>query len=469
LVKNWLKDQELGILLGIGNYADIRLVCGINIQDPPYFIMKPLIRIGSLCLIGCSVTALLPNYPAAAQSTAATILPGDTPPVDQPIEDVDIATFEEELAPHGRWVDTSEYGRVWIPNVDENFRPYATNGRWVVTSYGNTWVSDYEWGWAAFHYGRWYRDNTWGWVWVPGRVWGPAWVAWRSGGGYYGWAPLGPSISININFPSFFWTFVPQTYITSHHIHNHYIPSTQVVNVYHNTTVIKSHYRVNNHVYVYGPKKQDIERVTNSQVAVYRVDRLNQPGQSQVEGRSVRIYQPKPSTRSERATNFIPNNGGNQQIERGRSSRRDGGGSVLPNIPSNGGNQQIERSGRSSRRDGGSPVIPNIPSNGGNQQIERSGRSSRQESFNPVIPNIPSNGGNQQIERSGRSSRQESFNPVIPNIPSNGGNQQIERSGRSSRQESFNPVIPNIPSQGSGNGNHRSHGDDGERHGRRGR
>jgi hypothetical protein len=426
--------------------------------------MKPIIRIGSLCLIGCSLTALLPAYPAVAQS-AATILPGDTPPVDQPIEDVDIGTFEEELAPHGRWVETAEYGRVWIPNVDENFRPYATNGRWVVTSYGNTWVSDYEWGWAAFHYGRWYRDSTWGWAWVPGRVWGPAWVAWRSGGGYYGWAPLGPSISININFPSFFWTFVPQTYITNHHIHDHYIPVTQVVNVYNNTTVIKNNYRVNNRVYVYGPKKQEIERVTNSQVAVYRVDRLNQPGQSQVEGRSIRIYQPKPAVRSERATNFIPNNGGNQQIERSRSSRRDGGNLVIPNIPSNGGNQQIER-GRSSRRDSGSSVIPNIPSNGGNQQIERS-RSSRRESFNPVIPNIPSNGGNQQIERS-RSSRRESFNPVIPNIPSNGGNQQIER-GRSSRQESSNsPTIPSIPNQGD-SGHHRSQGDGGGRHGRHGR
>ncbi len=270
-------------------------------------------------------------------------------------------------------------------------------------------------------------------MWVPGRVWGPAWVAWRSGGGYYGWAPLGPSVSININFPSFFWTFVPQTHITNHHIHHHYVPSTQVVNVYNNTTVIKNHYRVNNRVYVYGPRKQDIERVTNSQVAVYRVDRLNKPGQSQVEGRSVRIYQPKPAVRS--ATNFIPNNGGNQQIKRGRSSRRDGGGSVIPNIPSNGDSQQIERS-----------------------------RSSRRESFNSVIPSIPSNGGNQQIER-GRSSRREFFNPVIPSIPSNGSQQ----SGRSSRQESFSsPAASSIPSQGAG-GNHRSHGDGGRRHGRHGR
>jgi hypothetical protein len=31
-----------------------------------------------------------------------------------------------------------------------------------------------------------------GWGWVPGTMWGPAWVSWRSGGGYAGWAPLPP-------------------------------------------------------------------------------------------------------------------------------------------------------------------------------------------------------------------------------------------------------------------------------------
>jgi hypothetical protein len=29
-------------------------------------------------------------------------------------------------------------------------------------------------------------------VWVPGRDWGPAWVSWRTGGDYVGWAPLPP-------------------------------------------------------------------------------------------------------------------------------------------------------------------------------------------------------------------------------------------------------------------------------------
>jgi hypothetical protein len=416
--------------------------------------MKPIIRIGSLCLIGCSLAAFLPNYPAVAQSlenqssenqslenqSSRDILPGDTPPdLGQPIEDVDIATFEQELAPHGRWVETAEYGRVWIPNVDENFRPYATNGRWVVTSYGNTWVSDYEWGWAAFHYGRWYRDSTWGWAWVPGRVWGPAWVSWRSGGGYYGWAPLGPNVSINFNLPLFFWTFVPQTYITSHHINNHYIPSAQVVDIHQNTTVIKNNYRVNNRVYVYGPRKQEIERVTHNRVEVYRVDRLNQPGQLRVEGRSVRIHQPQPAVRQERATNWIPNNSGQPERSRG-SFRRDTGSSVIPSFPSNGGNQQVERGRGSFRRDAGSSVIPSFPSNSGNQQIERSRGFSRRDAGSSVVPN---NSGNQQIERS-RSSRQESFSPpVAPSIPSNGGSQSTE--------------------------NRRFHGDAGGRHNRNGR
>jgi hypothetical protein len=30
-----------------------------------------------------------------------------------------------------------------------------------------------------------------GWYWVPGNVWGPAWVSWASGGDYIGWCPLG--------------------------------------------------------------------------------------------------------------------------------------------------------------------------------------------------------------------------------------------------------------------------------------
>jgi hypothetical protein len=103
--------------------------------------------------------------------------------------------FEGELAPYGSWIDMPTYGRVWSPSVNlvgADFYPYATGGHWVETEYGWTWVSDWSWGWAPFHYGRWLDVAGFGWCWVPGSIWGPAWVTWRSGGGYAGWAPLPP-------------------------------------------------------------------------------------------------------------------------------------------------------------------------------------------------------------------------------------------------------------------------------------
>jgi len=108
--------------------------------------------------------------------------------------------FYDELSPYGMWVDYPNYGYVWIPNVDPGFSPYATNGRWIYTDDGWTWVSDYPWGWATFHYGRWDYDNAYGWLWVPDNEWGPAWVSWRRSPGYYGWAPMRPGVSINIAF-----------------------------------------------------------------------------------------------------------------------------------------------------------------------------------------------------------------------------------------------------------------------------
>ena len=103
--------------------------------------------------------------------------------------------FEEPLRGYGTWTNDPTYGRVWMPSplaVGNDFTPYYTGGHWVLSEYGWTWVSDWKWGWAPFHYGRWVVVAGSRWAWVPGTVWGPAWVAWRSGGGYVGWAPLPP-------------------------------------------------------------------------------------------------------------------------------------------------------------------------------------------------------------------------------------------------------------------------------------
>ena len=134
--------------------------------------------------------------------------------------------FQSALEPYGDWVDAPGYGRVWAPSVatvGANFSPYATGGHWALTEYGWTWVSDYDWGWAPFHYGRWLTVGGYGWCWVPGSLWGPGWVSWRYGGGYAGWAPLGPRgariaspVSTHIGAPSS-WHFTVATQLGALH------------------------------------------------------------------------------------------------------------------------------------------------------------------------------------------------------------------------------------------------------------
>ena len=83
---------------------------------------------------------------------------------------------------------------IWVPNQNylyEGWTPY-TNGRWEWTSSGWLWVSDYEWGWATYHYGRWWYSESYGWVWSPGYTWAPAWVYWCNSGEYTGWYPVNP-------------------------------------------------------------------------------------------------------------------------------------------------------------------------------------------------------------------------------------------------------------------------------------
>jgi hypothetical protein len=99
-------------------------------------------------------------------------------------------SWDEVLRPYGTWQEAPGYGRVWRPAVATGWRPYL-DGRWVWTPAGWTWVSTEPWSWTL-HYGRWAFLPATGWVWLPGSVWGPAWVRWMSFGRFVGWAPLSP-------------------------------------------------------------------------------------------------------------------------------------------------------------------------------------------------------------------------------------------------------------------------------------
>ncbi len=140
--------------------------------------------------------AKLPRKRAPVATRAA-------PRAADPEQPVSLDDFVAALEPLGDWYLHSKWGRAWKPGgVDPDWKPYR-KGRWSHTAEGWYWVSDEPWGWATYHFGRWFVDPLAGWTWVPGKQWAPAWVVWREGKGLVGWAPLGPDgkvLSPNFQF-----------------------------------------------------------------------------------------------------------------------------------------------------------------------------------------------------------------------------------------------------------------------------
>ncbi|EIM75111.1 hypothetical protein A3SI_14424 [Nitritalea halalkaliphila LW7] len=211
---------------------------------------------------------------------------------------VNFQVFYQELSPYGDWVIDPTHGYIWIPNVRGNFQPYVTNGYWAMTEFGNTWVSQYPWGWAPFHYGRWFWDDFYGWAWVPGYEWAPAWVSWRQGGGHFGWAPLGPGLNVTVftGIPTNHWVFVPRRRFYHRNFHRHFVGPTQVVNIYQNTTIINHTTVYNNATFFSGPSRQEIRQATNQNVPVYQVRQARRAGQTQVGNNAIEVYRPNLTT-----------------------------------------------------------------------------------------------------------------------------------------------------------------------------
>lgn len=213
---------------------------------------------------------------------------------------VSLQVFYDELSPYGEWVESSQYGYVWIPDVESDFMPYSTEGQWINTNYGWTWVSDYPWGWATFHYGRWDHDNYYGWIWVPDYEWGPSWVTWRSASGYYGWQPMRPGISISLSFGNDYynnyndyWMFVSDRDFQRSNVSHYYVNQTNRDRIIRNSTVINNTYIDNsrNSTYISGPARDDVQRTTGKRVSSVAIRENRTPGQVLKNGQ-LQIYRP---------------------------------------------------------------------------------------------------------------------------------------------------------------------------------
>jgi len=213
--------------------------------------------------------------------------------------DVDVNLFYGQLAPYGNWETVPSFGVVWHPTeVAVGWRPYSV-GHWVWTDAGWTWVSYEPWGWAAYHYGRWYYDPGYGWLWVPGSVWGPAWVSWYYGPEYVGWVPLAPVASLEIS-PRF-CVFVSFGSFLSGNIERVAIDRDRNITIIHHVEHFNNIRIANRRVFNGGPGLARVERMTGRKVTrVSLVERnLNQrqirhlgSRVNDLRGRSLYVYRP---------------------------------------------------------------------------------------------------------------------------------------------------------------------------------
>jgi hypothetical protein len=224
-----------------------------------------------------------PTVPAQPPAPAPSIPPVSPVYVSSPPPEV--SYFYDGLSPYGTWIQLEGVGWCWQPRVvviQRTWRPYCDSGHWLYTDAGWFWQSDYSWGWAPFHYGRWHLHDRCGWVWLPDRTWGPAWVTWRVAGDTCGWAPLPPHADFDIHLGYRFngvhvgvefdfglhanhYTFIPLHDFHRHDLGHRRLPPTEVTRVYNHTTIVNNYVVNNNTIVNQGVKVDRVNAATRTQ------------------------------------------------------------------------------------------------------------------------------------------------------------------------------------------------------------
>jgi len=215
-----------------------------------------------------------PVQPALADAGPAPVALARPPPPSAPPagQNTNADSFYNALAPYGAWTQVPDYGPCWQPTAETlnpDWRPYVDQGQWLYTDNGWYWQSDYSWGRIVFHYGRWLKHSRLGWVWVPGNVWGPAWVSWRIALSYSGWAPLPPGVGLaaagltfhrhlvaadyDFGLPPAWFVFVSEGNLLGPNLPGDVVPAGQAGPIYSRSVAVNNYSIVNNKVVSRGP------------------------------------------------------------------------------------------------------------------------------------------------------------------------------------------------------------------------
>ncbi len=154
---------------------------------------------------------------------------------------------------------------------------------------------------------------------MPGYQWAPAWVSWRYGGGYCGWAPLPPETFIGVEFgnPGAFhfggdvdvsfgigagcYNFVAVGDFGERNYRGHFIDHSRNFAIINNTTNI-TNININRNnggaggafrgVSVGGPQLSTINAHSRQHVQTVQLAAANQPGRSTLQGNTLAVYAP---------------------------------------------------------------------------------------------------------------------------------------------------------------------------------
>src|SRR5438067_10133469 len=266
-------------------------------------------------------------------------------------QDVSIDFFYNNLN-GGSWIEVGNYGYCWQPDVavsDPSWRPYA-DGYWAYTDLGWTWVSYEDYGWATYHYGRWVRLADYGWIWRPGYEWGPAWVSWRFGGGYCGWAPLPPEtetvyesrpltghIDVEFDIGPAYYNFCDVRYIGEPVLRSRLVPYQQNVTYITQTVNVTNITYKNKTVYNYGPDINVVNQYSSRPIQKLKLERQANVdvtavakgggGVTKVQGNALVVAAPrelkKPANNAEFAPRGVKTRVAQPKIEKGWSVAGD--------------------------------------------------------------------------------------------------------------------------------------------------
>lgn len=297
------------------------------------------------------MTAKLLAAAAIALSPISFVVATTTPAAAQVNVSVSFGYFHDELSPYGQWYRHPRWGDVWRPTrVERDFRPYY-RGHWDSTrEYGWAWQSDYPFGDITFHYGRWVYDRYDGWLWVPGYVWAPSWVVWRSSGDYIGWFPMppddrflagyedyrgdwnnwdrgfgyadwyGPQVGLSLSLS--FWSFVDRSHFADRDYFRYSPPQASYRQIINSSTNITNYTTVNNYIVNRSVDVGQIERASGRRIEpvapqqVFRAPITPVNVGTQVQTRERRFHGGDPAASPQARVAVLPPNAAREPIPR---------------------------------------------------------------------------------------------------------------------------------------------------------